>query len=114
MNLLRLRLRHRHRFMLHLSLTPSLIDSPIHSFWVVGLTGLAGWLVGRPVGRRPRRGHHPRAQDGWTALMLAAQDGHVDCAKELIRAGAGVAVKDKVRAERGGLRTRVKARVKVK
>ena len=115
MNLRRLRLRYRHFFMLPLSLTPSLIDSPIHSFWVGWADG-ADWLAGRATGRAASsaRASSMRAQRGSTALMMAAQNGHVDCAKELIRAGADVADKDNVRAGRGGLRTRVKARVKVK
>jgi hypothetical protein len=38
------------------------------------------------------------AQHGWTALMWAAEDGHADCARLLLDAGADKDAKDVVRA----------------
>jgi ankyrin repeat protein len=38
------------------------------------------------------------AQDGWTALILAAREGHADCARLLIDAGAYMNATDEVRA----------------
>jgi ankyrin repeat protein len=36
-------------------------------------------------------------QDGWTALMYAAQDGRAECVRLLINAGADKEAKDNVR-----------------
>ena len=39
-----------------------------------------------------------REQCGWTALFLAAFEGHADCARLLLDAGADMNAKDDVRA----------------
>ncbi len=45
-----------------------------------------------------------RAQDGWTALIWAAEKGHADCARLLLDSGADKEAKDKVRATSAGVR----------
>jgi ankyrin repeat protein len=43
-------------------------------------------------------------QDGWTALIHAADNGHTDTAAELVRLGADINAQDNVWARgRGGL-----------
>ena len=37
------------------------------------------------------------SQSGWTALIRAAENGHADCARLLLDAGADAKVKDNVR-----------------
>jgi hypothetical protein len=39
-----------------------------------------------------------RAQNGWTALICAATNGHADCVRLLLDAGADKEAKDSVRA----------------
>ena len=43
---------------------------------------------------------HEDSQDGWTALIQASVNGHTDCARLLIEAGADKEAKDNVRAGR--------------
>jgi ankyrin repeat protein len=50
--------------------------------------------VGGTLGRR-------RAQNGSTALMFAAEKGHVDCVRLLLDAGADKEAKNEVRASAG-------------
>ena len=38
-------------------------------------------------------------QDGWTALLWSAKEGHMDVVKELLERGADVAATDTVRVE---------------
>jgi hypothetical protein len=38
-----------------------------------------------------------QTQDGWTALISAAQEGHTDCARLLVKAGANKEAKNNVR-----------------
>ena len=45
---------------------------------------------------------HTRAQEGSTALILAAINGHAECARLLLDAGADTNAKDMVRASAGG------------
>ncbi len=40
---------------------------------------------------------HTRAQSGYTALIRAAENGHVDCARLMLDAGVDKNAKDKVR-----------------
>ena len=50
-----------------------------------------------------RRWHiRTRAQDGWTALIVAGFHGHADCARLLLDAGADKDAKDEVRERAGG------------
>ena len=41
-------------------------------------------------------------QDGWTALIYAAQQGHLSCLEVLVEKGADLNAKDNVRDECGG------------
>ena len=43
----------------------------------------------------------PMFQDGWTALIYAADEGHVSCVEVLVQAGANLNTQDKVRDECG-------------
>ena len=40
---------------------------------------------------------HLSLQDGWTALMMASQAGHIECVKVLLDKGAEVNMQNKVR-----------------
>ena len=42
---------------------------------------------------------HKSLQDGWTALMIASREGHLDCVKELLEKGALVNAQDTVSAD---------------
>ena len=43
----------------------------------------------------------PMFQDGTTALMLAAREGHVSCLEVLVQAGANLNTQEEVRDECG-------------
>ena len=53
----------------------------LRPWWVARLAHMAAW-----------------SQNGHTALMCAAESGHVDCARLLLDAGADMNAKDVVRA----------------
>ncbi len=48
------------------------------------------------IGRRRRHIWHSLVQFGWTALILAAREGHADCARLLVDAGADKEAKNEV------------------
>ena len=100
--LARARRRQHHHYISPLSLA--------RSCWL-GRAGAVGGLVAPPsypphppppcTGAPPSASASsgPAHQDyGGTALMLAAREGHVGCVAELVRAGANLGDKDKVRA----------------
>ena len=43
----------------------------------------------------------PMFQDGWTALIYAADEGHVSCVEVLVQAGANLNTQNEVRDECG-------------
>jgi ankyrin repeat protein len=51
----------------------------------------------RDVNVRRRHIWNTRTQDGETALIMAAGEGHADCARLLLDAGADTRAKDRVR-----------------
>ena len=42
-------------------------------------------------------------QDGWTALMMASQEGHGEVVEKLLEKGASVDVQNEVRERQGGM-----------
>jgi hypothetical protein len=53
-----------------------------------------------PVADPCWRGLHVMSQDGWTALMFAASNGHLAMSELLLRHGADVHARDSVRASK--------------
>ncbi len=58
---------------------------------------LSSWLVASMVGYGSVAAHVCQTQDGFTALMSAAQQGHTDCVRLLVKGGADKEAKDNVR-----------------